>query len=192
MIRNQKIKGNFIPEPLFFKWIPIFVRLFFNWSMSIYSNYILFIFSSLCVLVSTCYNFSVLFLHTLEKKCTMGVPLHFFQVSQIWIISSRDINLQYTSKVYCREWSDATEKDSFGTTFFFKKVLPRIFFKFCVTEVLFILGHISNKVNKGIVRSRRLVVFCKKGFFRKFTKFTAKHLCQCLFFNKVFKKQTPF
>ena len=28
-------------------------------------------------------------------------------------------------------------------------------------------------------------VFCKKGVLRNFTKFTGKHLCQCLFFNKV-------
>ena len=28
-------------------------------------------------------------------------------------------------------------------------------------------------------------VFCKKGVFRNFTRFTGKHLCQSLFFNKV-------
>ena len=28
-------------------------------------------------------------------------------------------------------------------------------------------------------------VFCKKGVPRKFAKFTGKHLCQSLFFNKV-------
>ena len=28
-------------------------------------------------------------------------------------------------------------------------------------------------------------MFCKKGVLRKFTKFTGKHLCQSLFFNKV-------
>ena len=43
-------------------------------------------------------------------------------------------------------------------------------------------------------------VFCKKGVLRNFTKFTGKHLCQSLFFNKVtdlrpacnfIKKETP-
>ena len=34
-------------------------------------------------------------------------------------------------------------------------------------------------------RSSRPEVFCKKGFLRNFTKFTGKHLCQRLFFNKV-------
>ena len=34
-------------------------------------------------------------------------------------------------------------------------------------------------------RSSRLEVFCKKGVLRNLTKFTGKHLCQSLFFNKV-------
>ena len=33
--------------------------------------------------------------------------------------------------------------------------------------------------------SSRPKVFCKKGVFRYFSKFTTKHLCQGLFFNKV-------
>ena len=35
------------------------------------------------------------------------------------------------------------------------------------------------------IRSSRPEVFCKKGVLRNFTKFTGKHLCQSLFFNKV-------
>ena len=41
--------------------------------------------------------------------------------------------------------------------------------------------------------SSRPEVFCKKGVLRNLTKFTGKHLCQRLFFNKVegfIKKQT--
>ena len=34
-------------------------------------------------------------------------------------------------------------------------------------------------------RSSRPEVFCKKGIIKNFTKFTGKHLCQRLFFNKV-------
>ena len=34
-------------------------------------------------------------------------------------------------------------------------------------------------------RSSRPKVFCKKGVLRNFAKFTGKHLCQRLFFNKV-------
>ena len=33
-------------------------------------------------------------------------------------------------------------------------------------------------------RSSRPEVFCKKGVLRNFAKFTGKHLCQSLFFNK--------
>ena len=34
-------------------------------------------------------------------------------------------------------------------------------------------------------RSSRTELFCKKGILRNFVKFTGKHLCQGLFFNKV-------
>ena len=34
-------------------------------------------------------------------------------------------------------------------------------------------------------RSSRPEVFCKKAVLRNFTKFTVKHLCKSLFFNKV-------
>ena len=36
----------------------------------------------------------------------------------------------------------------------------------------------------GIKRNSRQELFCKKGVFRSFTKFTGKHLCQRLFVNK--------
>ena len=36
-----------------------------------------------------------------------------------------------------------------------------------------------------LFKSSRPEVFCKKGALRNFTKFTGKHLCQSLFFNKV-------
>ena len=39
--------------------------------------------------------------------------------------------------------------------------------------------------NLLIPRSRRPEVFCKNGVLRNFAKFTGKHLCQSLFFNKV-------
>ena len=55
---------------------------------------------------------------------------------------------------------------------------------------------LCDKITKR--RSRR-EVFCKKGVLENFTKFTGKHLCWSLFFNKVaglgpeslFKKNTP-
>ena len=41
------------------------------------------------------------------------------------------------------------------------------------------------KIVLSIFRSSRLEVFCKKGVLRNFAKFTEKHLCQSLFFNKI-------
>ena len=37
----------------------------------------------------------------------------------------------------------------------------------------------------NLVRSSRSEEFCEKGVHRNFAKFTGKHLCQSLFFNKV-------
>ena len=44
-----------------------------------------------------------------------------------------------------------TKNNSFGTTFL-KKVLPSIFLKFSAERVLCVLGHLFNKVNRGIVQ----------------------------------------
>ena len=46
----------------------------------------------------------------------------------------------------------------------------------------FLTGVTSNAMTS---KSSRLEVFFKKGVLRNFTKFTGKHLCQSLFFNKV-------
>ena len=40
-------------------------------------------------------------------------------------------------------------------------------------------------IKTNLARSSRWEVFCKKGAFKNFAKFTGKHLCQCLFLNKV-------
>ena len=49
---------------------------------------------------------------------------------------------------------------------------------------LYISG-LPNQRAKRMFRSSRPQEFCKKGVLRNFTKFTGKHLCQSLFFNKV-------
>ena len=41
------------------------------------------------------------------------------------------------------------------------------------------------RCNRTYSRSSRPEVFCKKGALRRFAKFTGKHPCQNLFFNKV-------
>ena len=40
-------------------------------------------------------------------------------------------------------------------------------------------------ISNTLIRSSRPEVFCKKGVLRNFAKFTGKHLCQSLLFNKV-------
>ena len=42
----------------------------------------------------------------------------------------------------------------------------------------------TNDLTNGI-NLLNLEVFCRKGVLRNFAKFTGKHLCQSLFFNKV-------
>ena len=124
MIRNQKIKGNFICGPLASKWMVYFsFRLFFNWSKSIYSKYKLFIFTSLCILVFICYNFLnavICSLITLFFKCiklhqilsqfsttnlALALDISIFERDYSNLknpIPSRDINLWYIYKVSCR------------------------------------------------------------------------------------------
>ena len=41
------------------------------------------------------------------------------------------------------------------------------------------------KISISVTRSSRPEVFCKKGVLRNLAKFTAKHLCQSLLYNKV-------
>ena len=75
--------------------------------------------------------------------------------------------------------------------------LPKLRFYFSFYE--FFCSNV-NTINKSMIshyisviffcvsitcRSSRPYVFCKKDVHRNFTKFTGKHLCQSLFFNKV-------
>ena len=60
----------------------------------------------------------------------------------------------------------------------YKKEIPSFFHRRLIWEELF-SGYLL------LWRSSLPEVFCEKGVVRKFTKFTEKHLCQRLFFNKV-------
>ena len=51
------------------------------------------------------------------------------------------------------------------------------------------LNRVQSKYFFKAYRSSRPELFCKKGVLRNFTKFTRKHLCQILFFNKVAVEQ---
>ena len=53
---------------------------------------------------------------------------------------------------------------------------------------LLVLFSIALQENVSDKRSSRPEVFCKKDVLRNIAKFTEKHLCQSLFFNKVKKE----
>ena len=53
------------------------------------------------------------------------------------------------------------------------------------TRLLTSLRHLWYMAQEICFRSSRPEVFCKKGVHRNFAKFTGKHHCQSLFFNKV-------
>ena len=56
------------------------------------------------------------------------------------------------------------------------------FFKF----VQMVLNRVVSHKNIRFISSRP-EVFCKEGVLKKLVKFTGKHLCRSLFFNKVFQ-----
>ena len=53
-----------------------------------------------------------------------------------------------------------------------------------LTILLIPWNYNANTIDTAIIRSSRLVVFCKTGALTNFTKFTRKHLCQSLVFNE--------
>ena len=68
----------------------------------------------------------------------------------------------------CETWRPKGQKD----TVFHQRLLPKLFYVLLSES------------------SSRAKVFCKKGVFRNFTKFTEKHLCQSLFLKAWCKSGT--
>ena len=134
------------------------VRLFFNWSMSIYSKYKLYLQQSLYTSVHFLQflNAVICSLNTRFFKC---IKLHqiLSQFSTINLakaldinifgrdysnsnnpIPSKDINLQYICKVYCREQGQHLMQQKIRTFLarhFFKKYTTQEFFKFSAKRV---------------------------------------------------------
>ena len=63
--------------------------------------------------------------------------------------------------------------------------IPLTCFAFCSNPASYLKMKCVSTFSVFITERRHLEVFCKKGVFRNFTKFTGKHQCQSLFFNKV-------
>ena len=123
--------------------VSVLVRLFFNWSMGIYSKNTFFIFSSLCILVSICQFLSVVIcsLIMLFYKCIKLHPI-LSQFSTIILaqalginisggdysnlknpILSKDINIQYTR--FIAEYTDiiwCNKKEGLFWHYIFKKI----------------------------------------------------------------------
>ena len=57
-------------------------------------------------------------------------------------------------------------------------IFPNLILQNLLKTLLLIFG-------SSMTRSSRPEVLCEKGVLRNFSKFTGKHLCQSLFFNKV-------
>ena len=56
------------------------------------------------------------------------------------------------------------------------------------SSVCFTQSKVIN-LKQSNIRSSRPEVFCKKSLLKDFAKFTGKHLCQSLCFNKVYQKK---
>ena len=63
--------------------------------------------------------------------------------------------------------------------------LPKWIFPKYESKSVLLLKNVSYLLRYHLIRSSRPEVFCKKGVFRNFAKFTGKHLFQSFFFNKV-------
>ena len=49
----------------------------------------------------------------------------------------------------------------------------------------------TNIVDTEMLRSSHMEVFCKKDALKSFAKFTGKHMCESLFFNKAAGLRSP-
>ena len=158
--------------------ISVLVRLFFNWSLSIYSKYKLFIFSKqslytgvhllqflnavICSLITL--FFKCIKLHQILSQFStinlaQALDINIFERDYSNLnnpIPSKDINLWYIYKVYCREQGQhlmqQKKKNSFGSTFLKKISFVEL------KRVICPQGYIFNKVNRVIVQKPDEVV----------------------------------
>ena len=86
--------------------------------------------------------------------------------------------------IYLTEWLLKSNLENLSLSVFLLKVMNT----FCFTDLFLVC--LFDKLSRN--RSSRPGVFCKKGVLRNFTKFTVKHLCQSLFFENTFSKNTFF
>ena len=91
----------------------------------------------------------------------------------------------YTARFYKKDLFLKTSQYSQEKTSLSRSIITFIYYKtVCPFNIFHSHKAMSMTVSKTI-RSSRTEVFSKKGVCRNFSKFTRKHLCQRLFFNKV-------
>ena len=100
--------------------------------------------------------------HRYQRQVKMCISLSLFH-------DSFPLDFIFTSRYFFDEWEKYSKK--------------QISIRVNVKKIK------SSKKKKNVIwtcfRSSRPEMFCKKGVLRNFVKFTGKHLCQSLFFNKV-------
>ena len=126
MIRNQKIKGTFICRPLFFKWMGVFQSWLDSFSIGVWTfirnrnfltsvvlytgaHLLQFLNAVICSLITL--FFKCIKLHQILSQFStinlaQALDINIFERDYSNLnnpIPSKDINLQYIYKVYCRE-----------------------------------------------------------------------------------------
>ena len=138
MIRNQKIKGTFICWLLFLKWMGVFQSWLDCFSARVWAfiqninfwSSVAFVYWCPIVTIFECCSLNTLF--SRASNCIRYCPnslhltllrywilIYLEDIIEIWIISSKDINLLYIYKAYCRGKGQhlmQQKKDFFGTT----------------------------------------------------------------------------
>ena len=66
-------------------------------------------------------------------------------------------------------------------------IMVTVFFEYCLIKIspTWVTRHVSNRQPKIVLEAATRGVLLEKVFLRNSAKFTGKHLCQSLFFNKV-------
>ena len=111
---------------------------------------------------------------TFHRKLKLLLNHNFKQIIQTYKISNYYVTIVYLN-------NSAIPSSLFTEKYYMNTILLLFFSSWWHSSI----GIHIKKITWGRFRSSRPEVFYKKGVLRYFPKFTGKHLCQSLFFNKV-------
>ena len=104
-------------------------------------------------------------------------------VGKLHLVSARKNPFKYEKMTYL--FVVHTYPQKIPLTNYFVKLI-KLLLKNKDVGIIVIMGDLNVRIgNKGKFRSSHRRCSMKKGVLKNFTKFTGKHLCQSLFFNKV-------